>query len=54
MHNTIYDIHVYREWLSIGDKLFSYGDFFSKNIILGRQEGQYPQFLLQLPLTRYI
>ena len=38
----------------IGDKLFRYGDFFSEKIIVGPQEAQYPQFLLQLPLTHYI
>ena len=37
-----------------GDKLFRYGDFFSEKIIVGPQEAQYPQFLLQLPLTHYI
>ena len=40
--------------LCIGDKLFRYGDFFSEKIIVGPQEGQYPQFLLQLPFTHYI
>ena len=29
-------------------------DFFSEKIIVGSQEAQYPQFLLQLPLTHYI
>ena len=28
--------------------------FFSEKIIVGPQEAQYPQFLLQLPLTHYI
>jgi len=40
--------------ICIGDKLFRYGDFFSEKIIVGPQEAQYPQFLLQLPLTHYI
>ena len=40
--------------LSIGDKLFRYGDLFLKKIIVGPQEAQNPQFLLQLPLTHYI
>ena len=40
--------------IGIGDKLFRYGDFFSEKIIVGSQEAQYPQFLLQLPLTHYI
>ena len=44
-------IHVFN---CIGDKLFRYGDFFSEKIIVGPQEAQYPQFLLQLPLTHYI
>ena len=42
------------ERICIGDKLFRYGDFFSEKIIVGPQEAQYPQFLLQLPLTHYI
>ena len=42
------------KYISIGDKLFRYGDFFSEKIIVGPQEAQYPQFLLQLPLTHYI
>ena len=40
--------------ISIGDKLFRYGDFFSEKIIVGPQEAQYSQFLLQLLLTHYI
>ena len=43
-----------KKFLRIGDKLFRYGDFFSEKIIVGPQEAQYPQFLLQLPLTHYI
>ena len=46
--------HTLRSYICIGDKLFRYGDFFSEKIIVGPHEAQYPQFLLQLPLTHYI
>ena len=49
LENVQYVNHL---WSS--DKLFRYGDFLSEKNIVGPQEGQYPQFLLQLPLTHYI
>ena len=40
--------------LSIGDKLFRYGDFFSKKIIVGPHEGEIPPPLAQMVLTQRI
>ena len=51
MSHSLQTLH---DYICIGDRLFKYGDFFSEKIIVGPQEGQYPQFLLQLPLTHYI
>ena len=44
-----------KNWfISIGDKLFRYGDFFSEKIIVGPQEAQDPRFWLPWTMTHYI
>ena len=40
------------EQVSIGDKLFRYGDFFSEEIIVGPQEVETPPPLAQMVLTQ--